>query len=217
MSIRRRDFLSIAGATGLLAVVRSPLAAAGDTHPEAVAVDWDMTWVDRVTGKHRAVFDSPDVSEGAALFRANMWRNQYKTVYATTPADTSPVVVLRHQGFALTLNDDYWNKYKVGKEFKLKGDDGKSLKKNPVAPPADPASKSQSNIPAFIASGGIVLGCGLAFSGVVSELAKKEKIAMDEADKLVRAYMIPGVILQPSGVFAVLRAQEAGCAYILAS
>jgi intracellular sulfur oxidation DsrE/DsrF family protein len=30
-------------------------------------------------------------------------------------------------------------------------------------------------------------------------------------------HVVPGVILQPSGVFGVLRAQEAGCNYILAS
>ena len=29
--------------------------------------------------------------------------------------------------------------------------------------------------------------------------------------------LIPGVTLQPSGVFAALRAQEAGCRYLLAS
>ena len=30
-------------------------------------------------------------------------------------------------------------------------------------------------------------------------------------------FVLPGVILQPSGVFATLRAQEAGCQYLLAS
>jgi intracellular sulfur oxidation DsrE/DsrF family protein len=30
-------------------------------------------------------------------------------------------------------------------------------------------------------------------------------------------HLLPGVTLQPSGVFAVLRAQEAGCQYLLAS
>jgi hypothetical protein len=29
--------------------------------------------------------------------------------------------------------------------------------------------------------------------------------------------MVPGVILQPSGVFAAVRAQEAGCHYVRAS
>jgi intracellular sulfur oxidation DsrE/DsrF family protein len=30
-------------------------------------------------------------------------------------------------------------------------------------------------------------------------------------------HVVPGVIPEPSGVFEVLRAQEAGCSYILAS
>ena len=37
------------------------------------------------------------------------------------------------------------------------------------------------------------------------------------AEAKARDHVIPGVILQPSGVFAVLRAQELGCGYILAS
>jgi len=29
--------------------------------------------------------------------------------------------------------------------------------------------------------------------------------------------LVPGVMIQPSGIFAVIRAQEAGCAYVRAS
>lgn len=36
-------------------------------------------------------------------------------------------------------------------------------------------------------------------------------------DFLARFAGAPGVILQPSGVFGVLRAQAAGCAYLMAT
>jgi hypothetical protein len=38
-----------------------------------------------------------------------------------------------------------------------------------------------------------------------------------DARKQAIAALVPGVILQPSGVFAALRAQEAGCLYLRAS
>jgi intracellular sulfur oxidation DsrE/DsrF family protein len=49
-------------------------------------------------------------------------------------------------------------------------------------------------------------------------VATKEKLKdRDAAVARAKTMLIPGIVLQPSGVFAVLRAQEAGCNYILAS
>jgi len=38
-----------------------------------------------------------------------------------------------------------------------------------------------------------------------------------EAQKRAVAGLIPGIILQPSGVFAAVRAGQAGCVYVKAS
>lgn len=74
------------------------------------------------------------------------------------------------------------------------------------------------NIPSFLASGNIVLACHLAFGAVVNLVRKTDKLSTDEeAEKKAMTFVVPGVIMQPSGVFAALRAQEAGCSYILAS
>jgi hypothetical protein len=142
-----------------------------------------------------------------------MWRNQYKQVYDTDPRDMNAVVVLRHHGFALAMSDAYWQKYEVAKEFKISDDDGNLLKSNPVGETA----KGPNTVAGFVESGGIVLACNVAFGAVLGTLRRKEKISREEAEKLGRSYLLPGVILQPSGVFAALRAQEAGCSYILAS
>src|SRR5207253_6458039 len=66
MSIRRREFLGSLGTASVAAVL--PLSSATAASPAPVTDTWDMTWVDRVKGKYRAVFDSPDVSNGEALF-----------------------------------------------------------------------------------------------------------------------------------------------------
>jgi hypothetical protein len=177
-----------------------------------------MGWVDKVTGKQRAIFDSPGVSDGAALFRAVMWMNQYKEVYGTPRTDMSAVVVFRHEGIVLAMKSEYWRLYKVGKELKIKDEKGKDSVKNPIEGPTDGTeSKSQYNIPGFIAAGGIVLACNLAFGGLVAEVRQKEKLTREQADAKVRALLIPGVQLMPSGIFAAMRAQEAGCNYIIGS
>ena len=216
MTIRRREFLGSLGTASVAAALPRTAAApvlapVGDT--------WDMAWAERVKGKYRAVFDSPGFSNGEALFRAVCWSQDYKTVYGTNPQDMSAVLVIRHEGIWLAMNDAFWKKYPVGKSNKLKNDKGGWFDRNPIAStsPGAPPDFADMNIPKFISNGGIVLGCNLAFKGVVALVKKENKLQDAEAEKLARTYLIPGVILQPSGVFAVLHAQQAGCHYILAS
>lgn len=184
-----------------------------------VSATWDMSWCDHVTGKVRAVFDSPHVDEGAAMFRAQIWRDEHTEVYGTPLAYSSAVIVFRHEAIPLVMNDAFWARFDIGKELKLRDEKGKKwAKTNPVAsmPPDTPPKYANYNLPAFMASGGIVLACNLAFGDMVEYLQKADKLARADARKRALEYLIPGVILQPSGGFAVLRAQQAGCGYLLA-
>ena len=62
-----------------------------------------------------------------------------------------------------------------------------------------------------------VLACNLALNKVVEQ--KKGEAGGDaaKAREMALHHVVPGVLLQPSGVFGVLRVQEARCHYILAS
>jgi hypothetical protein len=220
MSIRRRDFLSSFGTASFAAAL--PLTK-GEVEalaaPAKADSPWDVSWVDRIKGKYRAVFDSPGFSDGAALFRSVIWAQQYKDVYGATPAEMSTVLVIRHAGIVLAMNNEFWQTYELGKKKKLKDQKNKFIERNPIAgaAPGTPAQFADMTIPKFIENGGIVLACNMAFMDPVSIVEKQEKLKHDEAEKKARTYLLPGVILQPSGVFAVLRAQEAGCNYILGS
>lgn len=223
----RRDFLGWLGASALMTGAAAPLSAAvppprssDDALRALPDSKWDVSWTDRVKGKYRTVFDSPELSEGAALFRAIMWQDQYNEVYGTEPSAMSPVVVFRHNGISLIMNDAYWANYEVGKEHKLRTPQGKKWAvANPIrtSAPGTPPKYAKYNLESFLASGGIVLACNLAFQDVVGHVRQKDKLNAEEATKRAKEMIIPGVILQPSGVFAVLRAQEAGCGYFLAS
>jgi hypothetical protein len=226
----RRDFLGWFGSASLLGIAGSPAIAraavapgnnrAIDAHDPPVSEVWDMSWAARVTGKYKAVFDSPEVSSGAAVYRAVAWCEQYKEVYGAARTDMSAVVVLRHLGFYLAMNDDFWLAHETGKSLKLKDDRGKKWQKeNPLGAAAGAAQPTQAKftVPGFIADGGIVLACGWSFGGAVSQIMRAEKLTREEASVRAKTLLIPGVILQPNGIFAALRAQEAGCSYIMAS
>ena len=230
MAKPRREFLGWLGASTVVAATAgSPLHAgepgnerrAGDTGPRTpLSAEWDVSWTDRIQGKHRAVFDSPAVSEGAALFRAVMWRDQYKEVYGTEPGEMSAVVVIRHTAIPLAMNDAYWARFGIGKEEKLKDPGTKKwYVKNPIrasAPDAPPRWAAYSR-EAVRACGGVVLACDLAVRMVIAKFREADKLTDEQARAAAREQLLPGIILQPSGIFATLRAQQAGCSYILAS
>ena len=218
MQIQRRNFIGTLGAGALAASVDAPAAAAASPVADN---QWDITWVERVNRKHRAVFDSPELSGGAALIRAFNWKAEYKDVYGTPPEDMSAVLVMRGEGIWLAMNDEFWKAYKVGEENNFRsGTPPKFREANPIgSAPADakPAA-AERTLPKFLVSGNVGLACNRAFGGVVELVKKVDKLASDdEARAKAKSFLIPGVILQPSGVFATLRAQEAGCHYILAS
>ena len=229
MANPRRRFLGWLGAGGAFAAAGMPMPRLGEVAHRAasdgsalvpLSTAWNMGWVDGVKGKYRAVFDSPEVSEVAGLFRACLWRDQHKEVYGTAREEMSPVLVIRHTAIPLAMNDAYWARFAVGKEQKLKDEATKKWSvRNPirVSAPGTPAPWSDYNLESFMAQGGTVLACNLAFRQVVSRFRRAEKLDRAAAEERAKEHLIPGIVLQPSGIFAVLRAQELGCAYIMAS
>jgi hypothetical protein len=225
MTTKRREFLGWLSGTSAFAFLGTPAVfrsqtASGTAHPAPIDDRFDVSWADRVQGKFRAVFDSPEVSEGAALFRAMVWCDQYKAVYGTARTEMSPVLVVRHEAIHLAMNDEYWERFKIGKEVKLKTPEGKKwAEANPirVTPPGTPEKWANYNLEHFMSEGGIVLACNLAFAEVVAKFKEQDRLEDAAARQRAVEHLVPGVILQPSGVFGVLRAEEAGCRYILAS
>jgi len=225
MSLDRRDFVGRLAAGALLAGMPLPIDASvralAQTHPEQ-AEEWDVSWVKRLTGKYRAVFDVPEIDSGYGVWRASIWGRQYQEVLGAKPNELSAVVVLRHNGIQLAMQQAYWDKYAIGKEKNVvhpitqQGTD-----RNPVLLASSrgevPAMFDDAALDRFIARGGIALACNLALQDVVEAIQKKDNVSADEARKQAIASLVPGVILQPSGVFAALHAQDAGCKYLRAS
>jgi hypothetical protein len=221
MKKNRRSFLAAFGGAAALGLTPEFADAQSPVpHPDPVDDKWDVAWTTKVeSAKYRAIFDSPEISSGSAIFRAVAWCDQYKEVYGTPRSEMAPVVVIRHGAIPMIMNDEYWKRFKVGKETKERDAKGKWAEANPfrTAPPETPKEYAGMNIEGLLKDGGVILGCNWAFGNVIAEFRRADKLNAKDAREKALAHVIPGVILQPSGVFAVLRAQEAGCRYILAS
>jgi intracellular sulfur oxidation DsrE/DsrF family protein len=124
-------------------------------------------------------------------------------------------MVIRHAAMPIILGDDIWSRLQLGVETKMKDRaTGADLLTNPFI---NKKREQGAAVDALIKRGVIVLGCNMALQNYVMKVAASEKISNDEARAKVAASLVPGVILMPSGIFAVSRAQEAGCHYMRSS
>ena len=227
MSETRREFIGQlttgAAAFGVLPFAPNLIAARfGVTTPATAAEDFDLSWVNRIKGKHKAIFDVPEIESGYGVWRASIWVNQYRDILKAKESEITPLLVLRHNAIVLAMRQEYWDKYGIGAAHKvthpvtMQGTDRNpvllSSKRNEQPDTFDGFALDQ-----YLGRGQIALACNLAFQEVTETIKAADKVGDDEARKRGLALMVPGVIMQPSGVFAVIRAQEAGCAYIRAS
>jgi hypothetical protein len=220
MMTGRRTFLeSLAlgavGATALDFADPAGLSAQAAGH-------WDLTWTTRLKAKRRAVMDVPEIEDGYGVWRAIIWRRQYAQVFGLAESAINSVLIIRHNAIVLALNSAFWDRYGLGAENGVKDPaTGEPARGNPVAERTGERALPQQfaglTIEDFVASGGIVLGCALAFRDCVDRVSRTDTISMEEADRRARSMLLPGVVMQPSGVFAAVVAQDYGCHYVRAS
>jgi len=234
MTSDRRTFLKSAGlsaaalasvpsvlhATEPIALPLNAVAEELDAWEQAQQETWDISWAKRVTGKHKAMFDVPEIRGGVGIARAAIWGQQYTDVLKLAPGDLSTVIVIRHAAIPLAMTSEFWATYGLGKSLKIKDDKGKKWTMvNPMlsTPSTDPkVASSNSLLDKQIAKGAIALGCNLAFRQMVSIVAKQDKLSPAAAREKAKTFLVPGLIMQPSGIFANVMAGEAGCAFVYA-
>ncbi|MGH7720287.1 MAG: hypothetical protein ACREON_15765, partial [Gemmatimonadaceae bacterium] len=139
----RRGFLgrliaggaAIAGGGAILPRLGAQEAAdspAGDATPAPARGGWDDSWVSRLTGKHKQVFDAPEIAHGTVLHQARTFMKGYQEVYGATDADMNAVLVIRHAAVPMVLGDELWDRYDFGRDGKLKDPTtGKRTERNP--------------------------------------------------------------------------------------
>jgi intracellular sulfur oxidation DsrE/DsrF family protein len=222
----RRGFLgSIAAGAATIGMVSiaSPLALHAGTAENTVTDPGDPDeWFKQIKGKHRVVFDATQPHEilTFAWPRVFLITNE-KT--GTPAKDQSVVVVLRHSAIPFAMEDKLWEKYKFGEVFKVNDPATKAASlRNPFWKPKPDEYKVPGIGPVAIGinelqeSGVLFCVCDMALTVYSSATAETMKMDAAECKKEWTAGLLPGIQLVPSGVWALGRAQERGCAYIFA-
>lgn len=218
---RRRFIGELAlGAAGIGAAIAAPLDLSANNFPPPES-DPEAVF-SKITGKHKMVFDAvrPHDLLPFAWPRVFLTTNQ-KT--GSSEKDCNAMVVLRHEAIPYAFEDKLWAKYKFGEVFKANDPATKMpAVRNPFAKPAAGEYKIPGVGPVAIGinelqeSGVIFVVCDTAMSVYSAAMAQSLNMSPEEVKKEWVAGLLPGITPVPSGVWALGRAQEKGCAYVFA-
>lgn len=220
----RREFLGTI-ACGAAALGTTALAAPLSViATPAIARDSDTPdeWFNKIRGKHRVVFDAtrPHDMFPFAWPRVFLMTNSGT---GTQEKDCGVVVVLRHEAIPYAMNNDLWTKYKFGELFKADDPATKAPStRNPFWKPQPGEYKIPGIGPVSIGinelqdSGVMFCVCDAAMTVYSAAVAEKMGTQAADMKKEWIAGVLPGILVAPSGVWALGRAQEHGCTYIYA-
>jgi intracellular sulfur oxidation DsrE/DsrF family protein len=151
------------------------------------------------------VFNADEIADGAALSYAETFLNDFHQAQATSDAQTRPVIVFRRLGTPIALDDALWERYGIGEDSKVT--DNRSNK---------PATRNiyKKQLEELRRRGLISLVCNIALGNWSAGAARRTNKKVADVLEDARANLIPGTIVVPSGIFALIRAQNAGCAYM---
>ncbi|MGC4021202.1 MAG: Tat (twin-arginine translocation) pathway signal sequence containing protein [Cyclobacteriaceae bacterium] len=216
----RREFLGklAAGAGTALTIPAflSSIDVEAAVEPTVPVLEADE-WFKKVKGKHRIIYDATEPHNGFPIIWSWVY---YKTNNATgTPdADMTAMVVLRHNGICLAMEDRLWEKYKFGEMFKVNDESGMAATKNIYNVPTSQmwTTMGIDGIKAMTARGAMFCVCDVALTVYSGFAAKTMNANPEDVKKDWLSGLLPGVQVVPSGVWAVGRAQENKCAYCYA-
>jgi intracellular sulfur oxidation DsrE/DsrF family protein len=220
-TIHRRGFLgSIAATTavGVAALSSSPMELlAQKGKPDASNNKEFEAWLKKIKGKHRQVFDATAPNEGMPFIWPRVFMMTNKEV-GVPDNDVTTVIILRHDAIPFALDHPMWEKYKLGEFFKIEDKATKApAVRNTYYHPKSGELMMDSFAIDELQKDGVLFGaCNMAIKVLGGIVAKSMNMDPDVAVKDWTAAVLPGIQIVPSGVLAVNRAQEHGCAYCYA-
>jgi intracellular sulfur oxidation DsrE/DsrF family protein len=226
LTTNRRAFigtLATGAAAMSLAGLAAPLQSVAKGNNHVTADDDPDAWFKKLDGKkHKIVFDvtEPNGMMPFAWPRVFLVTNG---LTGTAEKDAGVVVILRHEAIPYAMGSELWTKYKFGEVFKITDDKTKtSALRNAYWKPGkdDFQIPGLGSVPIGINelqdSGVMFCVCNMALTVYSSAVSQMNNVKQEDVYNEWKKGLLPGVQIVPSGVWAVGRAQEHGCAYCFA-
>ena len=216
-SLPRRSFIA-AVATAAGASALRPLFSGTEGRLEAAEpplAPWDLSWLDKLTGKHRQVFEVARKIEDipGPLHVVGNYLDAWQDVYHLEFPQINTVVSIAGSGFPINVNDAIWAKYKVGEKWQIPADSGKSNANHNVFLESPASDTKRASVKGLQARGTIFTQCNIALRHIAKEFALASHETVDTVYAELVAGLNPGVHLVPANTMLIGLAQEHGCAY----
>lgn len=225
----RRSFVAQLGriasltALGSVASARSVAAAEPDAlnalvTNDAAPGDWDLSWVERLSGvTNRGVFDWSTIAtppDADALDRAARYLDGCADAYGNATS-AGAVIVIRHLAIPAALTDAAWSRYEIGSAEKVIDPTTRQpAVRNPYWSAASTGDDEPPTLHDLVQRGAIILVCNVALTHLASRVARQRGEDPATVQRAFRTSLIPTAIPVPSGIFGLVRAQNAGCGLI---
>lgn len=223
----RRSFVTQLGrvasltALGSLVATRAAVASETPSTPEDRAPgDWDFSWLDQLKdATNRGVFDwstMPTPPEATPLDYAARYLDGCAAAYGDA-APARAVVVIRHEATPAALTDAAWKRYDIGAVVEVTDPlTHRPAVRNPFWS-GDPHDTSAApTLQSLSGRGVIVLACNMALTHVAERIARARGDDPATVHQVLRASLVPNGFAVPSGIFGLVRAQNAGCGLVRA-
>ncbi len=216
-STPRRGFLArMAAAVAAASVPWRSAEARAAIVSQKIGLD---DFLDGLNGRYKYFFDSPALGGGGMYAHVRNYMRAYTETFGVAESDVNAIVTLYtpNPGSTqfLAFTDAMWEKYAIGEFASLTdASTGRPLVRNMYyRPQPEDRVPPGMSISALQERGVTFLTCANSlrvFSGALARAGRGEADAI-QADLL--ANLLPGVILVPSMVVAIERAQAHGFAY----
>lgn len=210
----RRNFVKTVAAGAAALVAANPtIGKAENALANSPLAD---DWVKRIKGTHKQVVDATMPNGGFGPLFALNFIDSYKS-QGVPESQLTSVVSFRHFAFPLVLNDSIWAKYKFAgmigaMDPKTNAPATRNIYRDAIL--LHPGLTYEQILAGTATKATIIFtACDVALHALSGMMAANAGVSAEEALAEWKAALLPGVVLVPSGVYAISRAQEAGCTY----
>jgi hypothetical protein len=200
----RRNFIT--SVTAMASVTVLPEWAGAAQSPQG----WDLSFVDRFTGKHKQVFDVVDGSISLVVIKN--WLDAWESVYGLKHPDVNAIAGIAGRGFHINASNELYEKFPIGRVLQVNDASGQPATRN-VWLEERPGVFAGANVKALQARGVVFWMCNNALNITAARLAAAVQRPQPEVYQELRAGLNPGVIVVPAHTMLVGIVQEKGFTY----
>lgn len=210
----RRTFLGALGALSALPIAEAALAQGAPTAGQQ-ARGWDLSWLDRLTARHKQVFDVGPINVPVSPLRiVSNYYAGFDQVLGLRAPDVQAVIGIAGSGYPINATDAAWARFRLGERYELRDPDtGQFATRNIYLERPAGHPEQDHTVRSLQRRGAIFWMCNNALTGLAQRFATEDRRPVAEVRAELVAELLPGVIIVPAHTMLLGLVQERGCTY----